>query len=79
MRPRRQDEGAAMTRTARQSGRMPARCSAARRAMPAAQRLYEAEIALHIAHQTHNDAWIAAAADKLHEAVVAYLVAGRGH
>jgi len=36
----------------------------------AARRLYEAEVALHIAHQTREDAWISAAADKLHLAVV---------
>lgn len=35
----------------------------------AARRLYDAEIALHIAHQTHDDSWIAAAADRLHAAV----------
>jgi hypothetical protein len=30
---------------------------------------------LHVAHQTHDDAWIAAASEKLHEAVVAFLAA----
>ena len=35
----------------------------------AATRLYDAEIALHIARQTTVDAWIAAAYDQLHTAV----------
>jgi len=35
----------------------------------AATRLYDAEIALHIARQTRVDAWIAAAYDGLHAAV----------
>ena len=39
----------------------------------AKRRLYDAETALHTAHTTHVDAWIAAAADRLHEAVEAYL------
>lgn len=39
----------------------------------AARHLYEAEVALHIAHQSHVDAWIAAAADRLHDAVVEHL------
>jgi hypothetical protein len=38
----------------------------------AARELYEAELALHDAHQTRVDAWIAAAADHLHRAVVRY-------
>jgi hypothetical protein len=38
-----------------------------------ARRLYEAECALHCAHQTGVDAWIAAASDRLHEAVCAHL------
>jgi len=37
----------------------------------AARRLYEAEVALHAARRTAVDAWIAAAADGLHEAVLA--------
>ena len=37
----------------------------------AARRLYEAEVAPHTAHRTAADAWIAAAADGLHEAVSA--------
>jgi hypothetical protein len=36
----------------------------------AAQAMYEAEVALHIAHQTRVDAWITAAGDRLHEAIV---------
>jgi len=40
-----------------------------------ARRLYDAEVALHIARQSHVDAWIRAAADRLHEAVLAHSVA----
>jgi hypothetical protein len=43
------------------------------RARAAAVRLYDAECALHAAHQAHQDAWVAAAADKLHAAVEEYL------
>ncbi|HZC69344.1 MAG TPA: hypothetical protein VE442_01495 [Jatrophihabitans sp.] len=38
----------------------------------AARHLYDAEVALHIAHQTAVDAWIAAAADGLHEAILTH-------
>jgi hypothetical protein len=41
----------------------------------AAGRLYAAECALHVAHQTHVDAWIEAASDRLHEAVARHLAA----
>jgi hypothetical protein len=41
----------------------------------AADLLYRAECACHDAHQTHVDAWIMAAADKLHDAVAAHLAA----
>lgn len=41
----------------------------------AAAQLYRAEQALHDAHQTHVDAWITAAADRLHEAVEHYFAA----
>ena len=41
----------------------------------AAQHLFEAEVALHAAHQSRVDAWIAAAGDKLHEAIVEHLAA----
>jgi cellobiose-specific phosphotransferase system component IIA len=44
----------------------------------AAEHLYQAELALHDAHMTHEDLWIAAAADRLHEAIEAYLAAKRG-
>jgi hypothetical protein len=44
-----------------------------------ARRLYEAEWALHCAHQTGIDAWIAAASDHLHEAVRASRRARRGN
>lgn len=43
----------------------------------AAARLFRAEIALHDAHQTHVDCWIAAAGDRLHEALVDYLATAR--
>jgi hypothetical protein len=38
-------------------------------------KLYEAECALHTARQAHVDEWIAAAAERLHLVVVAYLAA----
>lgn len=38
----------------------------------AARAMYDAEVALHIAHQTQVDAWIAAASDRLHEAILAH-------
>jgi hypothetical protein len=41
----------------------------------AARRLYEAEVALHDAHATQVDFWIAAAGDRLHEAIATYLAA----
>ena len=41
----------------------------------AAQNLYDAECALHVANQTHVDTWITAAAHKLHESVVEHLAA----
>ena len=41
----------------------------------AAQRLYDAEVTLHIAHQTGVDHWINAAADRLHDAVEAHMAA----
>jgi hypothetical protein len=34
--------------------------------------LYDAEVALHIAHQTQVDAWITAAAERLHDAILAH-------
>jgi hypothetical protein len=37
--------------------------------------LYDAECALHVAHQTHVDAWITAASDRLHQAVATHLAA----
>jgi hypothetical protein len=39
----------------------------------AAQRLYDSECALHAARVSGVDAWITAAADCLHSALVAYL------
>lgn len=41
----------------------------------AARALYRAELAVHDAHESHVDAWIRAANDHLHEAVVEYLSA----
>jgi WhiB family redox-sensing transcriptional regulator len=41
----------------------------------AAQRLYEAECALHDAYTSGVDAWVASATEKLHGAVVDYLAA----
>jgi hypothetical protein len=41
----------------------------------AAKRMYDAEVALHCARQTHVDAWIAAAYEQLHVAVEAYVAA----
>jgi hypothetical protein len=41
----------------------------------AAHALYNAEVALHDAHQTHVDEWIAAAQDHLHLAVAAHSAA----
>ena len=34
-----------------------------------ARALFRAELALHDAHQTHLDAWIGAANDRLHDAI----------
>jgi hypothetical protein len=44
-------------------------------AATAARCLHRAEQALHDAHTTHVDEWISAAADRLHDAVEAYLAA----
>jgi hypothetical protein len=41
----------------------------------AACALHSAEIAVHDAHQTHVDAWISTANDRLHVAVAQYLAA----
>jgi hypothetical protein len=38
----------------------------------AATRLYDAEVALHIARQTGVDRWVAAAYDRLHQAIAAH-------
>lgn len=42
-----------------------------------ATRLYDAEIALHIARQTGVDSWVAAAYDRLHLAVEDYQASRR--
>lgn len=39
----------------------------------AAHRLHNAEVALHDAHQSHVDNWVAVASERLHGAVVDYL------
>src|SRR5712671_1827942 len=39
----------------------------------AASRLYDAECALHNAHQSHVDAWVEAASARLHIAITEYL------
>jgi hypothetical protein len=41
----------------------------------AARHMYEAETTLHCARQSHIDAWIAAAYDRLHEAVLEHATA----
>ena len=41
----------------------------------AARALYRAELAVHDAHESRVDAWIRAANDHLHEAMVQYLAA----
>ena len=45
------------------------------RARVAAEHLYDAECALHNARESRVDAWITAAADKLHQSVVEHLAA----
>jgi hypothetical protein len=45
------------------------------RVAAAAVRVYDAEVALHIARQTGVDSWVAAAYDRLHEAMGTYLAA----
>jgi hypothetical protein len=45
------------------------------RAHDTARHLYDAECALHVAHQTHVDAWITTASDRLHQAVADHLAA----
>jgi hypothetical protein len=64
-----------MTSTARTTQTPPCGAEARRapnRIVDAQRRLYDAEVALHIAHTSHVDEWITAAADRLHEALVAY-------
>lgn len=39
----------------------------------AASHLYDAECAFHYAHQTHVDAWVLAASDRLHAAITVHL------
>ena len=40
-----------------------------------ARRLYDAECALHIAHQSRVTEWVAAASDRLHDAITEHLAA----
>ena len=42
------------------------------RVKTAATRMYDAEVALHAARQSHVDSWVEAAYDRLHEAVEDY-------
>ncbi len=51
------------------------RTQTAARVQAAAARVYDAECALHAARQAHVDAWIAAAADKLHNSIIEHLSA----
>lgn len=51
------------------------RVQAASRRDATARALYRAELAVHDAHESHVDAWIRAANDHLHEAVLQYLEA----
>ena len=51
------------------------RAGSSNRVHAAARRLYDAECALHVAHQTRVDAWITAANEKLHQAVAEHLAA----
>jgi hypothetical protein len=41
----------------------------------AAHRLYGAEYALHIAHQSRVSEWVAAASERLHDAITEHLAA----
>ena len=66
----------ASSRTAAQRTSVAVRCLTCDQA---ATRLYEAEVALHHARQTGVDKWVAAAADRLHEAVVAHRNARADH
>jgi hypothetical protein len=67
------DEGGAMTTTTHATAVVATVDSTAEdRVRQAARRLFEAELALHDAHQSHVDQWIGAAADRLHEAVINY-------
>jgi hypothetical protein len=49
--------------------------SAEDRVAIAARRLYDAEVSLHAARQSRVDKWIAAAYDRLHEAVAHHQLA----
>jgi predicted DNA-binding protein YlxM (UPF0122 family) len=53
------------------SGSHVTRSAAADRLRLTEQWMYDAECALHLARQTRVDAWIRAAADRLHEAITA--------
>jgi hypothetical protein len=49
--------------------------TAQERVAAAADAMYRAELALHDAFQAHVDAWVAAAYDRLHEAIAEHLAA----
>jgi hypothetical protein len=69
-------ETAAMTPTSRGIAK-PADHQDEDPAAAAARHLFEAELALHDAHQSHVQAWITAAGDKLHQAVLDHLAVTR--
>jgi hypothetical protein len=41
----------------------------------AARRMYDAEVTLHAARQAHVDEWVAAAYDRLHDAILEHAAA----
>ncbi len=49
--------------------------AAVERVRAAERSMYDAEVALHAAHQSHVGAWITAAGDRLHEAIVEHTAA----
>jgi hypothetical protein len=74
-------EGGAMTTIRTTTAVATLDCAAEARVQSAASHLYDAEVTLHAAHQSHLDQWITAASDRLHEAVMDYrfAVAVRGY
>ena len=45
------------------------------RTRAASRHVFDAECALHIAHQSHVESWVEAASQRLHEALAEYLTA----